>query len=49
MNMGGFSLAKWKTNSPHILGLPDITEDNRVTKVLGIGWDVKSDKIQIAA
>ena len=48
MNMGGFKLAKWKSNSPELLGLPQNTEEERYTKVLGIGWDTKEDRIFVA-
>ena len=48
MNFGGFKLAKWKSNSPEILGLPPNTDEDRYTKVLGIGWDTKEDRIFVA-
>ena len=48
MNIGGFKLAKWKSNSPSLLDLPSIADDERFTKVLGIGWDLLEDKIFVA-
>ena len=47
MRQGGFRLAKWKSNSPEILGLPAIDEENRFTKVLGVGWDLKEDRLYV--
>ena len=45
MRRGGFRLAKWKSNSPQILGLPEVEEKDRYTKVLGVGWDLKEDRL----
>ena len=53
MAEGGFTLAKWATNFPEILeGLPSevvksfgTLDDNGLTKVLGISWETKGDRL----
>ena len=53
MGEGGFTLAKWASNYPEILaGLPTEAvksfgseDDNGLTKVLGICWETKGDRL----
>ena len=54
MNLGGFSLSKWKFSDPRIdpnwkSGDPtEVPEEERHQKILGIAWDMKEDSFSVA-